>query len=218
MGKSINKFSGEPCSIDDKCYLDFFISRALNPNKSHKQKILRTGDTHSHKITLFSIALSIQAKALLETGVRRGGTTLPLLYASYLTGGILDSVDIKRTKFQPPPKMKKYWRFHKQDAIKYLERVPERKIYDLIYIDDWHSYEHVKKEIELVKRHITNKSLIILHDLMVASAPEYNIIQDTPGGEFEGGGPARAILELSRDLWEWSTIPVCNGLTILRLK
>jgi hypothetical protein len=33
---------------------------------------------------------------------------------------------------------------------------------------------------------------------------------------FAGGGPGRVIQELDRTKWEFSTIPRCDGLTILR--
>ena len=92
-----------------------------------------------------------------------------------------------------------------------------KSYYDLVYIDDWHEYSHVKRELELIDKLIDNKSIILLHDLMAFTYPVYHqpleANKDTEWGE---GGPTRAVFELNKDHWEWSTIPVNNGLTILR--
>ena len=34
--------------------------------------------------------------------------------------------------------------------------------------------------------------------------------------EWAGGGPGRALLELDPKEWEWSTVPQCSGMTVLR--
>jgi len=76
------------------------------------------------------------------------------------------------------------------------------------------------KELELISKLIDKTSLVILHDLMgCKSEPNYfNPIHDTePSSEWMLGGPYRAVNELSED-WEWMTIPVNNGLTLLRRK
>ena len=54
-----------------------------------------TGDSDKHLLTIFSIAISIGAKNILELGVRNGATTLPLLAAADYNGGRLESVDIQ---------------------------------------------------------------------------------------------------------------------------
>ena len=51
-------------------YLEF-----LNKTVKHGQ-----GDSDKHLLTLYSIALQISAKSILELGVRSGLTTLPLIF------------------------------------------------------------------------------------------------------------------------------------------
>jgi len=91
-------------------------------------------------------------------------------------------------------------------------------VWDLVFIDDWHSRDHVKKELELLSERVTQKGLILLHDLMSITAPNYNydkqrILEFANGGVYYG---LADFIKNSGDLWEWSTIPVCHGLTLLR--
>lgn len=179
------------------------------------------GDSDKHLLTLYSIALQISAKTILELGVRSGMTTLPFLCAAAENGGTLHSVDIDTTSFVCPSDLANHWKFYKSDAIEWLRNVssvPQNK-FDLIYIDDWHSYDHVKTELELIDKMITPSSVILLHDLMYSNAqPDYRSNVGTIDPEWQNGGPYRAVDELDKNVWEWATIPVNHGLTILRKK
>ena len=175
------------------------------------------GDSDKHLATLFAFILQISAKNILELGVRSGVTTLPLLYGASLVGGTVTSVDVNDTEFICPEEYKSIWSFNKMDALKFLDN--NKIIWDLIYIDDWHSYDHVKKELELLDSKITPSSIIILHDLMYANyEPYYHSDLAVKDGQWANGGPYRAVCELNTNFWEFSTIPSCNGLTILRKK
>lgn len=175
-------------------------------------------DSDQHLTTLFSLVIQTKAKSILELGVRYGDTTLPLTLGTYLVAGTVDAVDILPTEYQCPEILKPHWNFIQSDAIEFLEN--NTKYYDLIYIDDWHSYSHVKKELELIDKFADNKTLILLHDLMGCwSNPNYFYpIKSAPFEEWGEGGPYAAVKELNLEKWEYSTIPVCNGLTILRKK
>jgi len=178
-----------------------------------------TGDSDKHSLTLFSIPLSSGAKNILELGVRSGGTTFPLLCAAKENGGTLTSVDINETEYECPEHLNNLWTFHKMDAIKYLEGLDDDVFFDFVYIDDWHSYSHVKRELELLDKHVTPSTVICLHDLMYANyEPHYHCDIACKIGQWAEGGPYRAVAELSDNFWEFSTIPVNNGLTILRKK
>ena len=188
----------------------------LNKTVKHGQ-----GDSDKHLLTLYSIALQISAKSILELGVRGGQTTLPFLCAAAENAGTVHSVDIESTNFVCPSDLAMHWKFYKCDAIQWLQDVasfPENK-FDLVYIDDWHSYDHVKIELELIDKLVTPSSIILLHDLMYSNAqPDYHSDVNTADPEWLNGGPYRAVAELDKDIWEWSTIPVNHGLTILRKK
>jgi len=49
------------------------------------------GDSNAHALTLFSIAVSLNAKNILELGVRGGDTTVPLYMAANHRDGKLTS-------------------------------------------------------------------------------------------------------------------------------
>ncbi len=195
-----------------KDYLQELLNRTL--------KVKDDGEIlyFEHVLTFFSIALQIKAKEILELGVRDGGSTFPLLVAAKALDGHLTSIDIKSTKYIPPEDLKPNWTFIKSDALKYLEE--NIKKFDLIYVDDWHSYPHVKKELELINKISDEKTIILLHDLMGRNtAPNYFLpLSYHPKTEWGEGGPYRAVEELDQEKWEWMTIPVNHGLTILRKK
>jgi predicted O-methyltransferase YrrM len=179
-------------------------------------------DSDRHVLTCFSIAMQIHAKKILELGVRTGNTTLPFLCAAKELGGMVHSVDLDPTTFQCPQELQMYWKFTQSDAHAWLENnidPAQPGQYDLIYIDDWHSYAHVRRELELLEPICTSSTLILLHDLMYSFGhPDYRSDPDSTDPQWAGGGPYRAVAELDPTVWEFSTIPVNHGLTILRKK
>ena len=124
------------------------------------------GDSDRHVLPLFSIGVASKAKTIIELGVRDGGTTLPLLMAASLNNGVLHSVDTKTTSFTPPSKLKPNWKFYQNDAISFLQSWDYNTDIDLVYIDDWHSYSHVKKELEILDTLVSPNTVILLNDLM----------------------------------------------------
>lgn len=183
-----------------------------------KTTLTGTGDSDKHLLTLFSLVVQLGARNILELGVRSGTTTLPLLLGAQLTHGTVTSVDIKDTTFECPQHLKNRWTFIRTDSIDYLKST-KTKCWDLVYIDDWHSCDHVKKELDLLDRQSDSKTLIVLHDLMYANyEPHYHVDLCNKEGQWANGGPYKAVSELNANFWEFATIPVCNGLTILRKK
>jgi len=177
------------------------------------------GDSDRHVMALFAIALASKGKRYIELGVRDGTTTLPLLLAAYLNRGHLISVDVRDTDFVCPRELKKNWQFIKTDAISFLESLDPKEPVNVIYIDDWHAYGHVKKELEIIDRLVGPSSVVLLHDLMWGNHhPFYHCELTLKKGQWAEGGPYRAVSELDPQFWEWSTLPWANGLTILRKK
>lgn len=171
-----------------------------------------------HVLTFFSLALQIKAKKILELGVRSGGSTYPLLVACKALNAHLTSVDINSSSWRPPEDLASNHTFVASDAIEFLVQNNEK--FDLIYIDDWHSYPHVKKELEEIDRISDETTLILLHDVMGCNNhPNFFYPLNYPEkSEWGIGGPYRAVEELDKNKWEWMTIPVNHGLTILRKK
>lgn len=175
-------------------------------------------DSDWHLMTLFSLILQNKSKNILELGVRYGDTTEPMIAAASLLGGKITCVDIENTLWSCPDDLQDIYTFVKSDAIKFLEEAVSRKeYYDFIYVDDWHTYPHVKRELELIDQIADEKTIIVLHDLMGSGcAPKYYNPISAKGTEWDEGGPFRAVNELDLTKWEWVTMPVNNGLTILR--
>ena len=187
-------------------------------NRTLKTKDDGESQYFEHVLTFFSIALQTKSKKILELGVRSGGSSYPFLIACRVLGGHLTSVDIESSVWKAPEELAKYQTFVLSDAIKFLTNNTEK--YDLIYVDDWHSYSHVKRELEEIDRVSDENTIILLHDLMGQSKhPDYFMPLDwNPADEWGEGGPYRAVEELDKNKWEWMTIPVNHGLTLLRKK
>jgi len=177
-------------------------------------------DSDQHLMTLFSICLQTKAKEILELGVRDGDTSEPLLLAAHMNGGKLTSVDIEPTPWRPLKEFESNWSFNQESSLVFLDRCVEQgKKFDVIFVDDLHKYEHVKQELERIDKLSDVNTVILLHDLMgEGNYPNYflPIADHYKGQVWEGGGPYRAVRDLDPVKWEWSTIPVNHGLTILR--
>lgn len=194
--------------------------------ETHFETILknaRVGDRDSdrHGITLFATAIASRAKTMIELGVRAGDTTLPLLMAARFNGTVLHSVDKESTSFASPKELDENWLFHKMDALDFLaawESDKKGRI-DFIYIDDWHSYSHVKSELEIIDRLVGPSSVILIHDLMYGNTePFYHSDLVLKSGQWAQGGPYRAVCELNENFWEFATFPWSHGLTLVRKK
>lgn len=182
-----------------------------------KTSIEGNGDSDRHLMTLFSLALATRGKIFIELGVRKGTTTEPLLEAARLNEGKLHSVDIE----DGPDIKSDHWQFWKADAITFLKswQIFKMPTPDFVYIDDWHSYDHVKEELEILDQIVTPKTIIVLHDLMYGNtSPYYHSDMTARDGQWANGGPYRAVAELDPQFWEFCTLPWSHGLTILRKK
>jgi len=184
------------------------------------------GDSDQHLMTLFSIALACRGKNYIELGVRTGTTTKPILDAVIRNGGFLHSVDIGPSPFSGKNQniCNSFHSYYQMDAIEYLLQIESwiEKGYErpsFVYIDDWHSYDHVKKELEILDRIVSPSTIILIHDLMYGNTqPFYHTDLTLKDGQWANGGPYRAVAELNPQFWEFSTLPWNNGLTILRKK
>ena len=184
-----------------------------------EQSLNGTGDSDQHILTLFSIAVACKGKTFIELGVRGGTTTIPLLEAATLNSGKLYSVDISPNPFSINNNPN--WEFIQSDAIEFLEGWEKDNMLtpDFVYIDDWHSYDHVKKELDILDRIVSPTTIILLHDLMYGNTcPFYHTDLTLHTGQWANGGPYKAVAELNAQFWEFATLPWNNGLTILRKK
>lgn len=174
-------------------------------------------DSDRHLVSIFSIALACKGKTYVELGVREGHTSEPIYEAAKLNEGHLWSVDLNLPSEYKPNNGN--YTFTQKDSIKFLEEWDVNKKIDFVFVDDWHSYKHVKKQLELLDKLVGPSSIILLHDLMYGNTePFYHSDLTLTDGQWAEGGPYRAVAELNPQFWEWSTLPWNNGLTILRKK
>ena len=189
--------------------MDKFIEKALYGE----------GDSDRHLISIFAMALASKGETYVELGVREGHTSEPLHKAAELNLGKLWSVDVNEPTEYIPYEPTSHYEFVKKDSIQFLEEWPKHKKMDVVFVDDWHSYEHVKRQLELLDECVGPSSVILLHDLMYGNTdPFYHVDLAHHEGQWASGGPYRAVAELNPQFWEWSTLPWNNGLTILRKK
>ena len=187
--------------------MDKFIEKALHGD----------GDSDRHLISIFAMALASRGKTYVELGVREGHTTEPLYEAARLNGGHLWSVDLNDPSEYKPDNGN--YTFTKSDSIQFLQEWPKDKKMDVVFVDDWHSYYQVKKQLDLLDQCVVTSSIILLHDLMYGNTdPFYHADLAHGGPQWDAGGPYRAVAELNPQFWEWATLPWNNGLTILRKK
>ena len=179
-------------------------------------------DIDEHLLTLFSLTVSMKPKTIIEPGARSARSTYAFLLGAREVGSKVISCDIN----DPQPSihlsgdLKTRWSFYKKDAHEFLENdFPSLYEGGIVYIDDWHTGDHVRKELELIEDHIRPMDIILLHDLMYGnSQPNYKSVESPKDKQWDKGGPYRPISELDLNKWEYMTIPRCNGLTLLRKK
>lgn len=175
-----------------------------------------THETEQHMLTFVALICSMRARNILELGVRRGGSTYPLLIGAKILGGTVTSVDIQDYGYRPPSELISHWKFVVSDAIDFLQKNTQK--YDMILVDDLHTTDHVYNELSLIAKFATKETIILMHDLMHTwSHPNYNTTQINEG-EFQGTGPHGGLLKFLGDHpeFEYATIPVSHGLTIVR--
>ena len=178
-------------------------------------------DIDEHLLTLFALTVSMKPKTIIELGVRSARSTYAFLLGASQVGARVISCDINDPQPSIPMSddLKSRWSFHKKDALDFLENdFPSLYQGGIVYIDDWHTGDHVRKELELIDRFIEPDDMVLLHDLMYGnSQPQYRSVENAPG-QWASGGPYKPISELSLSKWEYATIPRCNGMTLLRKK
>jgi predicted O-methyltransferase YrrM len=177
-------------------------------------------DSDPHAILLYSLVVSSKAKVIIELGVRNGGSTLPLVLGAKENNGIVYSVDIVNCSYEIPNECQKNNIFIQEDSLEFLSNWNKMGYTpDIVFIDDWHAYDHVKKELEILDTIVSPQTIILLHDLMYGdTCPFYHTDLTLKDGQWANGGPYRAVAELNPQFWEFSTLPWGNGLTILRKK
>ena len=116
-----------------------------------------------YEATLYTLAIGVRANLIYETGVGGGLSTHAFLCVMPQTQGKLVSCDIAdRSKVVSDERLAKAWEFHQMDALDFAKALTEQA--DLIYIDDWHRYDHVSEELRAFWPLLKSDGLMVLHD------------------------------------------------------
>ena len=152
-------------------------------------------DTSKHVLILYSIARGIDAKNILEIGVREGISTEALLTAAEENNGILYSVDINPCIETRERLKSDNWRFFNMPSDEFFKT--NKVVFDCVFIDGDHSYEQVKKDFWNSYNSLRDDGIIMLHDYF----------------SWVGYGVKKLVDEIP---FEKVTLPFGNGLTIVR--
>ena len=130
-------------------------------------------DTSDCVFPLYTIAKKLEARKIIELGVRKGISTQALLIACKELNGHLWSVDIepcvetvKRIKSLG---LNKFWTFTVQDDLDFIKSW-ENGLVDVVFIDTSHTYEHTLAELNMYSKLVREGGVLVLHDV---NAPKY---------------------------------------------
>ena len=133
-----------------------------------KQSDIVSGGSHTPPETrylLYSLAVSIRAKDILETGYDAGHTTEALCKTGANVVGVDDLSEYPETNALATQRLAKYENCEllNIDALRFLRCAPGES-YDFIFIDDNHSSSHVHEEAKEVKRILRPGGIAVFHD------------------------------------------------------
>lgn len=163
------------------------------------------GDINEHLEYMHDLCVFLDAKVVVELGVRSGVSTVAFLAAMEQTGGTVWSCDINPARVCDAIADHPQWDFKWGDDIVLAADAPQC---DVLFIDTSHHYEHTKAELAAYAPKV--RHLILLHDTQL----------EWPDGALRiPPFPVRvAALEYvdTHPEWEWSEFTHNNGLGVLR--
>jgi predicted O-methyltransferase YrrM len=134
-------------------------------------------DTSDCLIPLIQLAREVDAKTLVEIGVREGISTVALLLACKALGGHLWSVDIEPClKARETVKnlgLEHYWTFTQAHSLEFVKTW--NKTIDLLFIDSGHTFDLTINELRAYSKFLKVGGVIAMHDTLVTpeDRPEF---------------------------------------------
>jgi predicted O-methyltransferase YrrM len=153
-----------------------------------------------------ALAHELDARTVIELGVRGGCSTVAWLYALERRGHLW-SVDLN-----PPTRdlgHHEHWTFLGGDDCSPVVYHALPMMADVVFIDTSHAYEHTLQELELYVPRVRSGGRVLLHDT------EVEMPDGTSGPTFP---VVRAVEEYcSTHRLAWTNNPACNGLADIRV-
>ena len=171
-------------------------------------------DIQDHLPRLVNLAIELNAKRVIELGVRFGTSTVAWLYAMEQTKGHLWSVDIIQQWIGIESDR---WTFVEADDTHPVTREMLPDNADIVFIDTSHEYQHTLDELDLYLQHLRPGGAFVLHDTNVERFDHH-----TPGSQ--PAFPVRQAVEDFKTMtldrmnvvYREEYYPESYGLTILR--
>lgn len=160
-----------------------------------------SGSINKHLLTIYSLAVGLNAKRVLDLGI--GSTTRTLRAATKITGGKVFSCDFDEERFSHLlAEVTDNWELHLSNSTEFLLKMTPP--FDLAIHDAAHDYGQVRKDLELILPMMRQFSLVCVHDTQ---------------HEIRGKEMVLAIKDATRN-HEVSVVhlPFQYGLTILRVE
>ena len=161
----------------------------------------RDGSITKHLLTIYSLAVGINAKRIVDIGI--GSTTKALRMAARETGGVVFSCDADKKRFSGLLEQQRdNWKLDLCASESFLKKIDAP--IDFVMHDGAHDYLQVKLDLDLILPKMKTFGLICIHDSQQSTS-------------------ADDVLSAIRDVttnWEISltTLPYCNGLSIIRVE
>jgi predicted O-methyltransferase YrrM len=121
----------------------------------------RWTDIQGHLDYLAEAVIDVDARAVLELGVREGVSTIALLYGLLVTGGHLWSVDTDEHQLVGTYP---HWTFLVADDRSPTARAATPLALDLLFIDTSHEYDHTLTELRTYAPRVRPGGRVLLHD------------------------------------------------------
>ncbi len=165
-------------------------------------------DIVEHLPYFVELCTELQAKRVIELGVRGGVSTIAWLHGLDLSDGHLWSVDIVPA---PDDIESERWTFERGDDTDYeiVSRLPTEV--DIVFIDTSHTYDHTLKELETYLPLVRAGGRIVMHDTEL-KRPEAS---DATDPSF----PVKTAIQEFCDTHHlhWSNKTNCNGLATIKV-
>lgn len=161
----------------------------------------RTGSITKHLLTLYSLAVGVNAKRIIDIGI--GTTTRTLRAAAARTGGTVFSCDVDKKRFDVLlDAQTEHWKLFLGSSDAFLDDL-EGPV-DFAVHDGAHDYYQVKEDLLRILPKMKTFGLVCIHDTQ----------------QFElGPGMMDAIRDsLQGRNVSFTTLPYCCGLTIIRME
>jgi predicted O-methyltransferase YrrM len=142
----------------------------------YTQRSTTPSDINEHMPRLKHIAELMQARTIVECGIRTGNSTLAFLEALASRGGHLYSVDLDPIEGAVKNLVGRIgqWDFRQQDDLPYPPFFPDQA--DIIFIDTSHELEQTRKEIRAYISHLAKKGVMLFHDTDIKANPHFGVM------------------------------------------